>query len=62
MMKQKPFFESDAGSVYIASSKEFPISKTITGVIEIVKPGAVRELHWHPNANEWQYYISGPGV
>jgi len=61
MMKQKPFFESDAGSVYIASSKEFPISKTITGVIEIVKPGAVRELHWHPNANEWQYYISGTG-
>ncbi len=33
----------------------------MTGIIEIVKPGAIRELHWHPNANEWQYYIAGKG-
>ncbi|NRN26880.1 cupin domain-containing protein [Photorhabdus heterorhabditis] len=61
LLKNKPFFENDAGSIYRASSKEFPISTTITGLIEIVKPGAIRELHWHPNANEWQYYISGKG-
>ena len=24
-----------------------------------VEPGALRELHWHPNNDEWQYYISG---
>jgi oxalate decarboxylase len=24
-----------------------------------VDPGGMRELHWHPNAAEWQYYISG---
>ena len=24
-----------------------------------IKPGGLRELHWHPNADEWQYYISG---
>ena len=47
-MKQKPFFENDAGSVHLVSSKEFPISTTMTGIIEIVKPGAIRELHWHP--------------
>ncbi|NHB91154.1 cupin domain-containing protein [Photorhabdus cinerea] len=61
LLKNKPFFENDAGSIYRASSKEFPISTTITGLIEIIKPGAIRELHWHPNANEWQYYISGKG-
>ena len=22
-------------------------------------PGALRELHWHPNADEWQYVIDG---
>ena len=22
-------------------------------------PGGMRELHWHPNADEWQYYIKG---
>jgi len=21
----------------------------------------MRELHWHPNNNEWQYYIEGQG-
>jgi oxalate decarboxylase len=21
----------------------------------------MRELHWHPNADEWQYYLSGEG-
>ena len=24
-----------------------------------LKPGALRELHWHPNAAEWQYVLSG---
>ncbi|WP_445493449.1 cupin domain-containing protein [Photorhabdus sp. SF281] len=61
LLKNQPFFENDSGSVYRASSKEFPISTTITGLIETIKPGAIRELHWHPNANEWQYYISGKG-
>jgi oxalate decarboxylase len=41
------------------SSKEFPVSKTITGVILDLKPGALRELHWHPHANEWLYFING---
>jgi hypothetical protein len=21
----------------------------------------MRELHWHPNASEWQYYLAGKG-
>jgi len=41
------------------SAKEFPVSKTITGVILDLKPGALRELHWHPHANEWLYFITG---
>jgi oxalate decarboxylase len=24
-----------------------------------VEPGGMRELHWHPNTDEWQYYIAG---
>ena len=47
------------GEERIVSAKEFPIQKTLTGVIQDLKPGALRELHWHPNADEWQYYISG---
>ena len=39
--------------------RKFPISKTITGVILDLDPGALRELHWHPTADEWQYVIEG---
>ena len=39
--------------------RDFEISKTITGVILDLDPGGLRELHWHPNADEWQYVIEG---
>ena len=43
----------------IVSSKEFPINTTLTSVLQYLEPGSLRELHWHPNADEWQYYIGG---
>jgi oxalate decarboxylase len=43
----------------IVSSKEFPIQTTLTAVLQYLEPGSLRELHWHPNADEWQYYLSG---
>ena len=43
----------------IVTVKEFPINTTLTSVMQYLEPGALRELHWHPNADEWQYYISG---
>jgi oxalate decarboxylase len=61
MLAQEPNFSLPGGSVRIVSSLEFPVSATITGVLEVMKPNSVRELHWHPNADEWQYYISGKG-
>ena len=47
------------GTVRITDSKVFPVSKTIAAALVEVEPGGMRELHWHPNADEWQYYISG---
>lgn len=49
----------DGGTERIVSQQQFPISSTITGVLLTLKPGGLRELHWHPNADEWQYYIKG---
>lgn len=37
----------------------FPISTEISGGIMIINPGALRELHWHPNAAEWMYVLRG---
>src|SRR4030095_12952129 len=39
--------------------KVFPASKTISAALVEVAPGAMREMHWHPNTDEWQYYIEG---
>jgi oxalate decarboxylase len=49
------------GEVRIVDSSSFKISTTIAAAIVTVHPGGIRELHWHPNADEWQYYISGQG-
>jgi oxalate decarboxylase len=38
---------------------EFPISRTMAGSLLEIEPGGLRELHWHPSADEWQYYIEG---
>jgi oxalate decarboxylase len=43
----------------IVSSEEFPIQKRLTAALQYLEPGSLRELHWHPNADEWQYYLSG---
>ncbi|HEY2018729.1 MAG TPA: cupin domain-containing protein [Bryobacteraceae bacterium] len=47
------------GREFMVSSKEFPIQTTLTAVRMDLQPGAVRELHWHPHADEWQYYVRG---
>src|SRR5882724_12059270 len=43
----------------VVTTKEFPINTTLTSVMQYLEPGALREMHWHPNADEWQYFISG---
>src|SRR6202035_5531712 len=45
------------GEVRIVDSNVFKISKSIAAAIVTVHPGGIRELHWHPNADEWQYYF-----
>ena len=37
------------------------MAKTVAAALVEVDPGGMRELHWHPNADEWQYYLSGQG-
>jgi oxalate decarboxylase len=48
------------GEVRIVDSSTFNVSTTAMALVT-VHPGGLRELHWHPNADEWQYYISGKG-
>jgi oxalate decarboxylase len=34
----------------------------MTGVVLEMEPGALRELHWHPDASKWQYVLYGPSM
>jgi oxalate decarboxylase len=58
MLAQTPA-EMKGGNVRITDSKIFPASERIAAALVEVQPGAMRELHWHPNASEWQYYLQG---
>jgi oxalate decarboxylase len=58
MLAQEPI-RTKSGTVRITDSSVFPASKTIAAALVEVEPGCMRELHWHTNVDEWQYYISG---
>jgi oxalate decarboxylase len=53
--------ESAGGRVRIVDSRSFAVSATVAAALVDVEPGGMRELHWHPNADEWQYYVEGAG-
>src|SRR5260370_7326229 len=53
-------WQGPAGSAKEATVAEFPISQSIAGVSMRLKPGAMRELHWHSLAAEWAYMLHGP--
>jgi oxalate decarboxylase len=59
MLAGAPYGIFKGGREWRVDSTRFPISTTVTGVILDLEPGALRELHWHPNADEWQYVIKG---
>jgi oxalate decarboxylase len=58
MLAQKPI-RTRSGAVRITDSKNFPVATAISAALVEVQPGGMREMHWHPNADEWQYYIEG---
>ena len=45
----------------IVDSRNFPLSTHFSAALVTIKPGGMRELHWHPNAAEWQFWIAGKG-
>ena len=49
------------GEARIIDSSSFKIAQGIAAAVVTVKPGGMRELHWHPNADEWQFFFGGKG-
>ena len=56
-----PVAKTRGGEVRIADSSNFPIATNIAAALVTIHPGGMREMHWHPNADEWLYVIAGQG-
>jgi oxalate decarboxylase len=59
LLDQEPELVCPGGREWKVESSQFPIQQTMTGVYFEIDPGGMRELHWHPNADEWQYVVEG---
>ena len=60
LLQQKPR-KTSGGTVRVGDSTSFKVSTEISGGLVEIEPGGMRELHWHPAIDEWQYYIDGRG-
>ncbi|CAO1624428.1 unnamed protein product [Parajaminaea phylloscopi] len=56
---KQPVEKLPGGSVKIVDSRNFTASKNIAFAEVTINPGAMRELHWHNTAPEWDFFISG---
>src|SRR5262245_59498976 len=58
-MEQQKGRITEGGYAKEATVKQLPISTGLAGVSMRLKPGGLRELHWHANAAEWAFVVKG---
>ena len=61
MASLAPTMKTAGGETRVVDSTNFPIALNIAAAMVTIKPGGLREMHWHPNVSEWQYWIRGKG-
>jgi len=57
----EPTQKTEGGETRVVDSTNFPVAANIASAMVTIKPGGLREMHWHPNVSEWQYWIRGKG-
>jgi oxalate decarboxylase len=45
-----PVSQTKGGQLSIADSSNFKVSTTVAAALVTMRPGALRQMHWHPNA------------
>jgi oxalate decarboxylase len=61
MASMPPTQKTAGGETRIVDSTNFPVAANIAAAMVTIKPGGIREMHWHPNVSEWQYWMRGKG-
>jgi oxalate decarboxylase len=57
-----PTVDVKGGSIREANKGDFPVLSGMAVYLLELKPGAIRIPHWHPNASELDYVISGEAI
>ncbi|GAD99468.1 hypothetical protein SS1G_10796 [Paecilomyces variotii No. 5] len=56
--KQEPY-EVPGGSIKILDPQTFPIADMFSVALVTIRPGAMREVHWHGTSDEWGFFLAG---
>ena len=56
--QQKPV-QCPGGTVKILDAATFPIAENVAAALLVIKPGSIREIHWHASSDEWNFFLSG---
>jgi oxalate decarboxylase len=59
LLNAKPFYDTELGSLRRVTADDLPLLKNLSIKRLVLAPGAIREPHWHANANELSYCFSG---
>ena len=58
-LSQQAPYVVPGGSIKILDPSTFPIASMFSVALVTVAPGAMRELHWHLNSDEWDFFLKG---
>ena len=56
-----PTRKTAVGETRVVASSNFPAAKGMAAAMVTIKPGGIREMHWHLTVREWQYWMKGKG-
>lgn len=59
LSRKEPDHVTAGGSVKIVDPTIFPIASMFSAAVVTVKPGALREIHWHTTSDEWNFFLAG---
>jgi oxalate decarboxylase family bicupin protein len=59
LSKAEPTFTTPGGTVKIIDPNSFPIAAGFSAAVVTIKPGAMREIHWHTTSDEWNFFLAG---
>ncbi|WP_342251086.1 cupin domain-containing protein [Sphingomonas sp. OTU376] len=59
LLHAEPAYQGELGSVRRITADEFPMLRRMAIKRLVLAPGAIREPHWHANADELAYCLSG---